>query len=286
MKSVNLFGGLKRAAALTGATFAIAAVFATTAPETAYAAGDATTKKYHKHPKEGHFAHEGLFGSYDQSQLQRGFQVFQNVCSGCHSLKYVAFRNFEALGYSPEQVKALAAQYEVEDGPNDDGEMYMRPAKPSDYWPNPFANEQEARLANGGALPPDLSLMTRARHEGSNYVYSLLQGYEEEVPEELDEPPIGQYFNPYYKTLYLAMAQPLYEDGVEYADGTPATVKQMSKDVAAFLTWTAAPHKDKRKSIGIKTLLFVSVLAGLSYMSYRKIWKPVKEGKNIMEDQA
>ncbi|MGI9435308.1 MAG: cytochrome c1 [Geminicoccaceae bacterium] len=214
--------------------------------------------------------HEGPFGKFDRAAAQRGFQVYREVCAGCHSLNFIAFRNLGDLGFNEEQVKALAAEYEVTDGPDADGEMFERPAKPSDKLPAPFANDNAARASNGGALPPDLSLITKARADGTNYLYSLLQGYEEAPADfELGE---GMSYNAYFGGHQIAMAQPLDDDAVEYADGTPATLEQMSGDVSVFLTWAAEPTLEERKGTGLKAMMFLIVLTGLLYATKRKIW--------------
>jgi ubiquinol-cytochrome c reductase cytochrome c1 subunit len=213
---------------------------------------------------------EGFFGTYDRSSAQRGLQVYLEVCSTCHGLKYVAFRNLEALGFSEDEVSAVAAAYQITDGPNDEGEMFERPGRPSDHFPSPFPNDAAARIANGGALPPDLSLITKARADGTNYVYSLLQGYEE--PPAGVEGPEGSYYNRFFPNHWIAMPPPLFEDGVVYADGSSATIEQMASDVAMFLTWAAEPTLEARKQTGLKALLFLIILTGLFYATKRKIW--------------
>jgi ubiquinol-cytochrome c reductase cytochrome c1 subunit len=214
--------------------------------------------------------HDGVFGAFDKSAAQRGLQVYREICAGCHSLKYVAFRNFADLGFSEDEVKALAAEYEVEDGPDDDGEMFMRPGRPADRVPSPYPNENAARAANGGAYPPDLSLIAKARPNGTNYVYSLLQGYED-APSDF-EVGEGMNYNAYYPGHQIAMAQPLYEEAVDYADGTPATLEQHASDLAIFLTWTAEPKLEERKGMGLKVMMFLVILTGLFYATKRKIW--------------
>jgi ubiquinol-cytochrome c reductase cytochrome c1 subunit len=214
--------------------------------------------------------HDGPFGKFDKAAAQRGLQVYREVCSGCHSLDFIAFRNFEALGFSEDEVKALAAEYEVTDGPDDEGEMFERPGKPSDIFPAPFPNENAARAANGGAYPPDLSLIAKARANGTDYLYSLLQGYEEPPADvELGE---GMNYNAYFPGHQIAMAQPLDDDSVEYADGTAATLEQQSSDLATFLTWAAEPTLEERKGTGLKVMIFLVILTGLFYATKRKIW--------------
>lgn len=234
----------------------------------------------------------GIFGTYDRAQLQRGFQVYRNVCSACHSLELIAFRNLGALGYNEDEVKAIAASYEVEDGPNDDGEMFMRPATPADRWPSPFPNAKAAAAANGGAAPPDLSLITKARGSGgdsairvsllqpqgfplgADYVHALLVGYEETPPAGA-EIPDGKYYNHYFPGHAISMAPPLAEGAVDYADGTEASVDQMATDVTMFLQWAAEPELEDRKNLGIKVMLFLVVLTAMLYALKRKIWSDI-----------
>jgi ubiquinol-cytochrome c reductase cytochrome c1 subunit len=221
-------------------------------------------------PIQRSWSFDGLFGTFDRAAAQRGLQVYREVCSACHSLDYIAFRNLTALGFSDDQVKALASQYQITDGPNDQGEMYQRPGKPSDYFPPPFANDEAARAANGGALPPDLSLITKARPQGPDYVYSLLQGFHE-APPDAKGPP-GTYYNIYFPGNWIGMPPPLSEGAVQYADGTPATVEQMAGDVATFLTWAGEPTLEARKQTGLKVILFLIVLTALFYATKRKVW--------------
>jgi ubiquinol-cytochrome c reductase cytochrome c1 subunit len=215
--------------------------------------------------------HTGVFGTFDRGELQRGFQVFQEVCASCHSLNYIAFRNLLDIGFDVEQVKAIAAEYEVEDGPDNEGDMYMRTAKPSDYFPAPFANPQAARFSNGGANPPDLSVITKARDGGIDYLYGILTGYEEEAPDgfELAE---GMSYNHYYPGHQIAMPEPLYEEAVEYADGTEPTLEQLAHDVSVFLAWTAEPEMEIRKKTGLKVLIFIAIFTALIYVIKRRIW--------------
>jgi ubiquinol-cytochrome c reductase cytochrome c1 subunit len=217
----------------------------------------------------------GIFGAFDKASLQRGFQVYREVCAGCHSLKLVAYRNLSALGYSEKEVKAFAAEAEVTDGPNDDGEMFQRPGLPSDRFVPPFANDQAARAANNGAFPPDLSVLTKARYrrmgwEGSDYIYAVLTGYRD--PPKGVAVAEGMNYNPYFPSERIAMPPPLADDGVEFADGTKATVNQMAEDVTTFLAWAAEPEMEERKRLGIKVILFLLVLTGLLLALKRKIW--------------
>jgi ubiquinol-cytochrome c reductase cytochrome c1 subunit len=214
--------------------------------------------------------HGGLFGTYDRAAAQRGLQVYREVCAGCHGLSLVAFRTLADLGFSEEEIKAIAAESDFIDGPDGEGEMFERPGKPFDNFPSPFPNENAARASNGGAYPVDLSLITKARADGDNYVYSLLVGYvDAPAGFELSE---GMNYNAYFSGHQIAMPSPLSEDGVEYADGTPATVDQMAKDVTVFLAWAAEPKLEQRKSMGMKVILFLLILAGLFYAVKRKVW--------------
>jgi ubiquinol-cytochrome c reductase cytochrome c1 subunit len=221
-------------------------------------------------PIQRGWSFEGFFGTFDRSAAQRGLQVYREVCQTCHGLEYVAFRNLEALGFTENEVSAIAAEYQITDGPNDEGEMFERPGRSSDHFPSPFPNDQAARLANGGALPPDLSLITKARADGTNYVFSLLQGYEDPPPGE--EGLEGLYYNAYFPNHWIAMPPPLFEDGIAYADGSTASIEQMASDVAMFLTWAGEPTLEARKQTGLKVMLFLIILTGLFYATKRKIW--------------
>jgi len=244
---------------------AAAALAVALVPATAWAAGEITK------PPAQDWSHHGLFGTFDRAAAQRGFQVYKEVCSSCHALSFVAYRNLEGIGFEPTQIDAIAAEYEVEDGPDEEGDMFFRPAKASDRFVSPFPNENAARAANNNAYPPDLSLMTKARIGGPDYLYALLVGYVEEPPEGA-EVLEGLYYNTYFPGHQIAMAPPLFEDGVEYADGTAATVEQQAKDVVTFLSWAAQPELEERKRMGIKVLLFMIFLTGLMYALKRKIW--------------
>ena len=225
----------------------------------------------------GGFAHDGPVGTWDVAQLQRGYQVYKEVCSACHGLKNVAIRDLAGIGYSEGQIKAEAASYQVPGINPDTGEATFRPGLPTDYFPSPYPNAVAAAAANNNAVPPDLSLMTKARHHGPEYVYSLLTGYGP-VPAELTEEfpdfetPTGLHFNRYFPNLNLAMAPPLTDNQVTYADGTPATVDQMAQDVSAFLAWTAEPESDARKNMGFATLIFLLFGTILSYLAYQNVW--------------
>jgi ubiquinol-cytochrome c reductase cytochrome c1 subunit len=233
--------------------------------------------QFHKHPKSVSFSHDGPFGAFDKAQLQRGLKVFQEVCSACHSLKQVSFRDFEALGYNEDEIKAIAKGWpiEVPSVNPDTGEAATRKALPSDKIPSPFANEVAARAANNNALPPDLSLIVKAREGGAPYIYSLLTGYEDppaNLP-EANRPGPGLNYNPYFHSLNIAMAAPINsDDQVTFDDGTKATKSQIAKDVTAFLAWSAEPKLENRKQAGWAALLFLIVFTVLAYLSYRTIW--------------
>ncbi len=231
----------------------------------------------------------GPFGKYDKAQLQRGLKIYKEVCSACHSMNLVPFRTLEELGYSEEQVKAFAGEYEVQDGPNADGEMFTRKAVPSDYFPSPFPNTEAAAAANGGAAPPDMSLLAKARgvergfptfvfdiftqyqEGGPDYIYSLLTGYQE--PPEGVTIAEGTYFNPYFSgAAALAMAPPIADDQVTYDDGTPQTLDQYSKDVSAFLMWAAEPHLEERKRTGFMVMVFLAIFTALVYLTKKSVY--------------
>lgn len=231
-----------------------------------------------KKPKTEKWSFEGVFGKFDRRSIQRGFQVYKEVCSSCHSLKRIAFRNLEQIGFSAEEVKALAGEYNIEDGPNDEGEMFERPGRPSDYFPSPYRNEKAARAANNnGALPPDLSLIIKARHDGANYVHSLLTGYEAAPPQGfiLGE---NMYYNPYFSGggQQFSMQPPLKDGLVQYQDETNPSVDQMARDIVNFLQWAAEPEMEERKQMGIKVIAFMVVLTIFFYFTKKKIWKRLK----------
>jgi len=217
---------------------------------------------------------DGIFGTYDRASLQRGFQVYKEVCSVCHAVKHLYFRDLADLGYSEDEVKAIAAGYQVTDPqPNDQGEMYQRPGRPSDPIPAPFPNDQAARNANNGAFPPDQSMIVKARPGGPNYVYAILTGYK-------DPPPgfnmlSGMNYNEYFPGHQIAMPPPLSDNAVTFADGVPASVPQMAHDVVTFLAWASEPNLDDRHRTGLKVILFLIVAVGVFYAMKRKIWTPV-----------
>lgn len=299
-------------------TLTIALAASVAGQTAALAAGGAV-----KHYEHQHWHFNGPFGTFDKDALQRGYQVYETVCSNCHGLEQVSFRNLGQQGgpffldacpagipdtvdcSNPNEnpvVKALAAKYkfQVTDGPDDTGEMFNREPLPSDRFPGPYANEQIARMANNNALPPDLSLITKARHGGPDYIYSLITGYEE-IPSTVEVSP-GQYYNPYFhgdlsqalKPEYLdseghpvegvhvplggvlAMAPPLADGIIEYGDGSPQTVEQYAKDVTEFLMWAAEPKLEARKKLGVMTIIYLLILSVILYWSYRKIWSKVE----------
>jgi len=233
--------------------------------------------KFHKEPKDYAFSSDGPFGKFDRQQLQRGFQVYKEVCAACHGINLVAFRNLAELGYEEPEVKAIADQWQIE-VPTinpETGEATTRKATPADRFPNPYANETAGRAANNNAYPPDLSLITKAREGGAAYVASLLTGYQNppaDLPKEA-RPGQGLHYNPYFPNLNLAMPPPITADGqVTYADGTAATREQMAKDVSAFLIWTAEPRLENRHRTGIAVLIFLIIATILAYMAYQNIW--------------
>ena len=216
---------------------------------------------------------DGIFGRFDESSLQRGFQVYREVCAACHGIRHISYRDLKGIGYTNDEIKVIAADYEVKDGPNDDGEMFEREARPSDKFVGPYENDKIARLANNGAYPPDLSLIVKARADGANYLYSLLNGYKE-FPDNF-EASEGMYYNEFYPGNQIAMPSPLMDDIVEYSDGTEATQSQIAKDVTSFLAWTAEPELEERKSLGVKTLFFLILITVMLLGVKRKIWKDV-----------
>ena len=220
---------------------------------------------------------KGLFGKFDRGALQRGYQVYSEVCSSCHSMKYVSYRNLAEKGgpeFSEAQAKAIAASFEVTDGPNEDGEMFTRPGKLSDKFVMPYENVKAAQAANGGAYPPDMSVLVKARGGGANYIYSLLQGYEDPpMGVTLDD---GVYYNKFMYGNKIKMSNQLSDGLIEYADGTEATVEQMSKDVTTFLMWTAEPHLEARHQMGFKAIVYVIILTILVYFSMKRIWSRIE----------
>ncbi len=224
-----------------------------------------------KQPLQLVWPFEGIFGTFDRQAAQRGAQVYFEVCSACHSNHNLYYRNLKDIGFSEAEIKQLAQKYTVKDGPNAEGEMFDRPALPSDRFVSPYPNEEAARAANNGAYPVDLSLIIKARHDGPNYVFSLLSGYKE-APADIKLMP-GLYYNPYFEGGQIAMPPPLTQGQVTFSDNTPATVEQMAKDVVVFLQWAAEPEMEHRKSMGLKVMIFLLVFTVFFYMAKKKIWK-------------
>jgi len=253
-------------------------------------------------PPRNEWSFAGPFGKFDKTQLQRGFKVYKEVCANCHSMNLIAFRNLGEAGgpgFSQGQVKALAASFKIKDGPNDAGDMFEREGRPADRWPSPFPNKQAAAAANGGALPPDFSVIAKARsysrdfpwflvdiftqyqEHGVDYITALLNGYSEDTHGV--QVPAGKYYNTYYPGNIISMPKPLNDGQVDYVKGAdgrpqaPETVAQYSKDVSAFLMWAAEPHLEKRKETGFKAIAFMIVLAGLLYFTKKKIWARIED---------
>ena len=220
---------------------------------------------------------KGLFGKFDRASLQRGYQVYTEVCAACHSMKYISYRNLMEKGgpeFSEAQVKAIAASFEVTDGPNADGEMFSRPARLSDKFPMPYPNEKAAQAANGGAYPPDMSVLAKARKGGVDYLYSVLLGYEDPpAGVTLDE---GVYYNKFMYGNKIKMPKVLEDDLIEYSDGTLVTEEQMAKDVVTFLMWSAEPHLEARHKMGFRAIIYLIILTVLVYFSMKKIWSRVE----------
>ncbi len=243
-------------------------------------------------PPQEKWSWTGFFGSYDKASAQRGLQVYTEVCSSCHGLELVSYRNLTALGYSDAEVKAYAAEFEVEDGPNDEGDMFTRPAKPADKFVSPFANENAARASNGGAYPVDFSLIVKARAgghgnipynftqwmagrgaaSGADYIYHLMMGYD-----DTQDAGEGKHWNAYFPGHAISMAPPIDDDAVEYADGTKATKEQIARDISTFLAWASEPELEERKQMGLKAILFLIVLLGLAIAAKRRRWAGIKK---------
>jgi len=265
---------------LAGSLLGLAAV----GSQPAFAAGEHDSPV----PPRQKWSFSGPFGKFDRGQLQRGFKVYKEVCAVCHGLKYVAFRNLTDLGYSEAQVKAIAAEYKVQDGPNDQGDTFERDGRPADYFPAPWPNENAARARYNG-VPPDFSVLAKARsyergfpwfifdmftqfqEHGVDYIHALLVGYKEKPPAGVTLPQ-GSFYNDYFPGHAMAMPPPLSDKRVDYTDGAPTTVDQYSKDVAAFMMWAAEPHMEARKRIGFQVMIFLIVLAGLLYFTKQKVW--------------
>ena len=219
---------------------------------------------------------KGITGTFDRSSLQRGYQVYTEVCASCHSMNLLSYRNLGEKGgpeFSVDQVKAIAANFEVTDGPNSDGEMFTRPGRPSDKFVSPYPNIEAATAANGGAYPPDMSVLVKARKGGADYIYAVLMGYTEPPADfQLED---GVYYNKYMDGNKIKMSNPLADDLVSYADGTKATQAQMAKDVTTFLTWSAEPHLETRHKLGFKVVIFLIILSTLVYFSMRRLWSRI-----------
>jgi len=264
--SANMVGAVAAGAALIGGT--AGAVLADEA-------------EHGLHPGQYPWPHGGIFDAYDHASIRRGHQVYTQVCAACHSVDLIHYRNLVGVCYSEEEAKAMAAEIEVPDGPNDEGEMFERPGKLADKLPAPYMNEAHARYANGGAYPPDLSLITKARHDGQNYVFSLLLGYR--------DPPAGVtvrqglYYNPYFPGGAIAMPKMLADGGVEYEDGTPATEAQQAKDVTTFLAWAAEPEHDDRKLMGVKWITILALVWIQAVYYKRWMWAPIKSRRVIVD---
>ena len=227
-------------------------------------------------PIKVNWSFKELTGKFDRASLQRGFQVYKEVCASCHSMQYLSYRNLGEPGgpeFTQEEVKAIAASVEIEDGPDSQGEMFTRPGKPSDKFKSPYPNVEASTAANGGAYPPDMSVVVKARPGGADYKYSVLMGYEEPpAGMKLDD---GVYYNKYMIGQKIKMASPLLEGIVEYSDGTEATVDQMAKDVTTFLAWAAEPELEARHKLGIKVIIYLLLLTILVYLSMKKIWSRI-----------
>jgi ubiquinol-cytochrome c reductase cytochrome c1 subunit len=251
---------------IAAATAALALGIAGLAP-TAFASTEETTLPHTEFP------HVGVFGKYDRPALKRGLQVYREVCSSCHALKYIAFRNLIALGLTDDEAKAVAESVKVQDGPNDDGEMFERAGRLSDHFPAPFANEKAARASNNGAYPPDLSLIIKGRDGHEGYIYGILTGYEDPPADfALGE---GMNYNHYFPGHQIAMPPPLSDGQVTYADGTEASVATMAHDVVTFLAWAAEPELEERKAVGLKVLIFLGLMTAVLYAINVRIWSRV-----------
>lgn len=225
-------------------------------------------------PPELDWSFQGIFGGFDRASAQRGLEVYKQVCSSCHGMDLVAYRTLAGIGLSAPQIEALAENYEVKACCTDDGEPFTRPAKPSDRFASPFPNPQAARFANNGALPPDLSLIEKARPGSADYLYAVLTGYVDEPPADVTLMP-GMYYNEYFPGHQIAMPPPLADGLVTYSDGTEPSVEEQARDVVTFMAWAAEPNLETRKETGIKVLLFLIVLTGFLYALKRKIWSDV-----------
>ena len=232
-------------------------------------AAESSTKSLPQHE----WSFEGITGTFDRGALQRGYQVYSEVCSGCHSMKLLYYRDLIDIGFSEDQVKAIASEFTVIDGPNDEGEMFERDARPADRFVSPYLNDNEARANNNGAYPPDLSVITKAKKDGANYIYNLLLGYKD-PPEDI-EVGEGMYYNIYMAGNQIAMPQPIYDESVDYADGTNNSAEQIAEDLVVFLTWAAEPELEVRKNLGIKVILFFIILGFIIFLAKNRLWREV-----------
>ena len=232
-------------------------------------AAESSTKSLPQHE----WSFEGITGTFDRGALQRGYQVYSEVCSGCHSMKLLYYRDLIDIGFSQDQVKAIASEFTVIDGPNDEGEMFERDARPADRFVSPYLNDNEARANNNGAYPPDLSVITKAKKDGANYIYNLLLGYKD--PPANMKVGEGMYYNMWMEGNQIAMPQPLYDESVDYADGTNNSAEQIAEDLVVFLTWAAEPELEVRKNLGIKVILFFIVLGFIIFLAKNHLWREV-----------
>ena len=236
---------------------------------------------------EANWSFDGIFGTFDRASLQRGYQVYQEVCSGCHSVQHLSYRNLSEKGgpeFSESEAKTIAEQFEIIDGPNSEGEMFTRPGKLSDKFASPYPNVQASTAANGGAYPPDMSVLAKARPGGANYIYSLLLGYEEAPAGfELDD---GVYYNKFMPGNKIKMSSPLYDGLIEYSDGTESTTEQMATDVTAFLVWASEPHLEAQHRMGFKTIIYLIILFTLVYLSKQKVWARFSSKKYLKEEDT
>ncbi|GFH19176.1 cytochrome c domain-containing protein, partial [Haematococcus lacustris] len=267
--------GGSKLSALAAAGGVLAGLFGASVTASANEVGDGLHSPSYPWP------HAGPLDSFDHASIRRGHQVYQQVCAACHSMQYLHWRQLVGVAYTEEEAKAMAFETEVEDGPNDEGEMFTRPGRLADKLPMPYANEQAARYSNGGAYPPDLTLMASARHNGQNYIFALLTGYR--------DPPAGitmregLYYNPYFPGGAIAMPKMLVDGGAEYDDGTPASASQQAKDITSFLTWSSYPHQDEMRVMGIKALLVLFALLGFASYSKRLKWAPIKSQRIVLD---
>lgn len=226
-------------------------------------------------PAKQSWSFNGAFGTYDRASLQRGFEIYRQVCSTCHSMNLLSYHDLSGIGYNEAEIKAIAASVSVPDEPNDEGEIVDRPGRPSDHFKAPFANSKAAQTANNGALPPDQSLIVRGRKGGPDYIYALMTGFKDSAPPG-DNMPDGMYYNTAFPGNHIAMPPPLSDDSVAYTDGTKATLQQEAKDIATFLNWTSDPTLEERHRLGARVMIFLAVLATVMYFVKRKVWSKIE----------